>query len=300
MVTFEKTYERIHVALDRKCKGQDNVERLRFNDESISSPSCEPRSSLAILVVMVLSQLLQASMASLVDVTTNSRPWTDHYLSQIDDDLTDLIDLDLLKLQLKRQRKVLFTLTDSLVRAELSYESTVARADYERLADEHHRVERGYHRLKEEYQRLGHTCLSMMNRTHELIDERNEYYDDWQQNRTVLTPRPDWDKVANVIDGHMERWKFLATGKSSDQLVDVLLQEIIDGNQTTIDGYASLTENNSECFQTVTTDTSTLPFLRAPTAMQLVNRRLKRRTAGLLIKEIWYGAHMSELHRTLK
>ena len=241
---------------------------------------------------MVSSQLLQTSMASLVEVTTNSSPWTDQYLSQIDDDLTDLIDLDLLKLQLNRQRKALFTLTDSLVRAELSYQSTVARADHERLADEHQRVQRGYHRLKEEYQRLGHACLYIMNKTHELIDERNEYYDDWQQNRAVLTPRPDWDKVSNVIDGHMDRWKLLATGKSSDQLVDVLLQEIIDGNQTTIDEYPQLPANDQECFQPVVADASALPFLRAPKEMRLVNRRLRRRMAGLLIKEIWCGTHV--------
>ena len=41
--------------------------------------------------------------------------------------------------------------------------------------------------------------------------------------------RPNWDKCADFVAGGMDRWKELREGKTSDQLVDVLLNEIAGG-----------------------------------------------------------------------
>ena len=38
--------------------------------------------------------------------------------------------------------------------------------------------------------------------------------------------RPSWDKCADVISGGFMRWKELSEGKTSDQLMYVLLEEI--------------------------------------------------------------------------
>ena len=210
--------------------------------------------------------------------TTDTRV-TDHYLSQIDDDLTSVLDLDLLKFQLARQRKKLSSLMDSIMKTELSYEHVVPRTDYENLSREQAQLEKESDLLKEEYQHLSQACLYLINRTHSLSDERNQYYQDWQEHRSMLTPRPDWDKVSNVIDGGVERWKALSTGKSSDELVEIVIREIIDGNQISIheDGH----------FQGIGDDERVLTFLRTPKDTPIINRRVRRRMTGLLIKEIW-------------
>lgn len=45
----------------------------------------------------------------------------------------------------------------------------------------------------------------------------------------VIFSRPDWEKSADVISGGVVRWKELSDGKSSNDLVDVLLAEIQAG-----------------------------------------------------------------------
>ena len=38
--------------------------------------------------------------------------------------------------------------------------------------------------------------------------------------------RPDWGRCAEYIEGGADRWDGLAEGKSSDQMVDILLAQI--------------------------------------------------------------------------
>ncbi|CAF2252205.1 unnamed protein product, partial [Rotaria magnacalcarata] len=206
--------------------------------------------------------------------------FNDHYLSQIDDDLTTITDFDLLKLQLLRQRKKLFSFVELLIKTELSYENIVQRIDYENLFDKQNQLTREHNLLTNEYQHLGQTCLYLINKTHDLIDERNKYYNEWQRNKSLLTPRPDWDKVSNVIDGGKERWKILSYGKSSEQLVDALIQEIMHGNQ-------SESKNEIEYFDALGDDISILSFLRMPTSNRIFNRRMRQHMTEILIQEIW-------------
>jgi hypothetical protein len=213
---------------------------------------------------------------------TNNNPllFTDHYLSEINDDLTSIIDVNLLKFQLIRQRKKLFSAIELLLKTELSYENLILRIDYENLLNNQNQLNQEYNQLKDEYQHLGHACLYLINKTHDLIDERNKYYNEWQTNKSLLTPRPDWDKVSNVIDGGIERWKILSTGKSSEQLIDLLIREIINGNQI-----ESIEEK--DYFEANGDDLSVLAFLRMTKYTRMFNRRMRRRMTGILIKEIW-------------
>ncbi|CAF3758532.1 unnamed protein product, partial [Adineta steineri] len=136
---------------------------------------------------------------------------SDHYLSDIDDDLTTITDIDFLKFQLIRQRRKLFSIIELLIKTELSYENNLfLRIDYDKLLDNYNQLNQEYNQLKDKYQHLGHACLYLINKTQDLIDERNKYYNEWKINKSLLTPRPDWDKVSNVIDGGNKRWKILS------------------------------------------------------------------------------------------
>lgn len=42
----------------------------------------------------------------------------------------------------------------------------------------------------------------------------------------LLNSSPQWDRCAQYIDGGQDKWNELSNGKSSDQVVDVLLAEI--------------------------------------------------------------------------
>ena len=41
--------------------------------------------------------------------------------------------------------------------------------------------------------------------------------------------RPTWEKCADIVTGGAGRWQELSEGKTSEQLVDVLLTEIAGG-----------------------------------------------------------------------
>ena len=42
--------------------------------------------------------------------------------------------------------------------------------------------------------------------------------------------RPKWERCAPIVEGGVERWNELSCGKTSNELVDILLNEIIGGN----------------------------------------------------------------------
>lgn len=69
-----------------------------------------------------------------------------------------------------------------------------------------------------------------------------------------IDSRPEWDKCMDLIDN----WRNLARGKSSDELVEVVIHEILPNK----------TEEDHE------------PMLST-------HRQIRRRMTGLLIKEIW-------------
>ena len=93
--------------------------------------------------------------------------------------------------------------------------------------------------------------------------------------------RPDWDKCSPLIT----HWQNLSLGKTSEQLVDVVINEIVHGNTE---------ENNDEYFpMNITELTHKNTFfhqLSIDSSFEnklIKNRHMRRRITGLLIKEIW-------------
>ncbi|CAF1228433.1 unnamed protein product [Didymodactylos carnosus] len=204
----------------------------------------------------------------------------EHELDIIDE-IGDESDLNTLRRLLMNCRQELFKVIEQMIRNEISYENVVMKSDYDDLSLKHEEISREYDKLKIEFKDLGHSCLFLVQKTKDLVDERDKYYDDWEKNRSILTPRPDWDKCSNVLDGGMDRWKKISAGKTSDQLVEILISEIIDGNQTT---HETMKQNY---FDALGEEKQILPFLRSAKNKKIKNRHMRRRITGLLIKEIW-------------
>jgi len=198
----------------------------------------------------------------------------------INDDLTYINDIDLLKFHLKCQREQLTRKLNQFIQLDLAYKDFLNRHDYEQLKNQYDLLEQQTTHLRNEYQHLGHACLYLINKTHDLIEERNFYANQWKKHRVCLTPRPDWQKVENIIDGRRERWTSLATGRSSDELMNILIEEIPNGNERN-------STNEPECFSGLGDDSSVLPFLRTMKYTKIINRKMQRRITGILINEIW-------------
>ena len=73
-----------------------------------------------------------------------------------------------------------------------------------------------------------------------------------------LLPRPDWDKCADHVNGGMNRWKELTTGKTSNEMVEVLLSEMASGEIVDVggaeyfDGQVYTFRSSLNCLQYVT------------------------------------------------
>nr|KAG5696599.1 hypothetical protein BaRGS_034060 [Batillaria attramentaria] len=55
----------------------------------------------------------------------------------------------------------------------------------------------------------------------QVTHQRDQFYLELETLKRASTPRPDWEKCGEYIQGGMERWKELSEGKGSNELVDV-------------------------------------------------------------------------------
>ena len=89
--------------------------------------------------------------------------------------------------------------------------------------------------------------------------------------------RPEWEKCADVIQGGIVRWKEIAEGKTSHDLMEVLLGEISGGSTGDSGG--------AEYFDGQGTGETVPKYLQYDGKVR--NRRLGKRDTALLVKDIW-------------
>ncbi|CAF0773440.1 unnamed protein product [Adineta ricciae] len=175
------------------------------------------------------------------------------------------IDIITLRYTLFQCRKQLLVAIQSLFDTEFAYGKVQLREDFDKLKSQCDALKNDYDLLKADFDDLIDHCKILVRQTNEILAERNTYYSEWEYAKSLLTPRPDWDKCVPLVIN----WSKLSTGKTSDELVDVIINEITHGNT---DGY--LDKN----FQG--------------------RLNMRRRITGLLIKEIW--EHRFESKSNLK
>uniref|UniRef100_A0A8C8RF30 Translin associated factor X interacting protein 1 n=1 Tax=Pelusios castaneus TaxID=367368 RepID=A0A8C8RF30_9SAUR len=175
-------------------------------------------------------------------------------------------DLVKLTLALKIARQDLTKAQVELNTMKADYGDVVPRRDFESQ-------EKKYSDLLEKisFLRAYETLLE----THqEAVEERDRFYNELQQVQRSATPRPNWAKCAEVISGGAERWNCLEEGKTSDQLVDVLLEEIGTGLLKEKDTFPGLGKGDK------------VPvYLRYEG--QVKNKKLNKKEVVNILKEIW-------------
>ncbi|XP_073515496.1 translin-associated factor X-interacting protein 1 [Phyllobates terribilis] len=80
--------------------------------------------------------------------------------------------------------------------------------------------------LQKDLSQLQQEHKSLLEINQQVVQQRDSFcheVDDLQKRRT---PRPDWEKCVDIFPEVFQRWSVLSDGKSSDQLVDVLLTEL--------------------------------------------------------------------------
>ncbi|XP_049720010.1 translin-associated factor X-interacting protein 1 isoform X2 [Elephas maximus indicus] len=134
-----------------------------------------------------------------------------------------------LTLALKMTRQDLTRTQMELNTMKANFGDVVPRRDFEMQEKTNKDLQEQLDSLRADYEEVckEHEILLQLHMS--TLKERDQFYAELQEIQRTSTPRPDWTKCEDVVAGGPERWQMLAEGKNSDQLVDVLLEEIGEG-----------------------------------------------------------------------
>ncbi|XP_054435022.1 translin-associated factor X-interacting protein 1 [Pteronotus mesoamericanus] len=134
-----------------------------------------------------------------------------------------------LTLALKMTRQDLARTQMELNTMKANFGDVVPRRDFEMQEKTNKDLQEQLDSLRDDYEevRKEHEILLQLHMS--TVKERDQFYSELQEIQRTSTPRPNWTRCEGVVAGGPDRWHMLAQGKNSDQLVDVLLEEIGEG-----------------------------------------------------------------------
>ncbi|XP_004690275.1 PREDICTED: translin-associated factor X-interacting protein 1 [Condylura cristata] len=179
-----------------------------------------------------------------------------------------------LTLALKMTRQDLTRTQMELNTMKANFGDVVPRRDFEMQEKTNKDLQEQLDSLRADYEEVckEHEILLQLHMS--TLKERDQFYAELQEIQRTSTPRPDWTKCEGVVSGGPERWLMLAEGKNSDELVDVLLEEIGEGLLREKDFFSGLGYEES-----------TPPFLRFEGSVP--NMKPTKKAVVDLIKEFW-------------
>ncbi|KAM6250790.1 translin-associated factor X-interacting protein 1 [Spheniscus humboldti] len=138
-------------------------------------------------------------------------------------------DVVKLTLALKIARQDLTKAQVKLNTTIADYGDVVPRRDFESLEKKYSDLLQEMKTLQKDFDQLHKEYETLLEIHRETAEERDNFCAELQRVQHNCTPRPNWAKCSEVIPGGADRWGRLAEGKTSDQLVGVLLEEIGTG-----------------------------------------------------------------------
>ncbi|NXW19312.1 TXIP1 protein, partial [Circaetus pectoralis] len=169
-------------------------------------------------------------LAKLNDMHNEQLNMTHHQVQDIKGE-----DVVKLTLALKVARQDLTKAQVKLNTMIADYEDVVPRRDFESLEKKYSDLLQEMKTLQKDFDQLHKEYETLLEIHRETAEERDNFCTELQRVQRNYTPRPNWPECSEVIPGGADRWGCLAEGKSSSQLVDVLLEEIGTGALKEID-----------------------------------------------------------------
>ncbi|XP_053126569.1 translin-associated factor X-interacting protein 1 isoform X2 [Hemicordylus capensis] len=177
-------------------------------------------------------------------------------------------------LALKMARQDLTKAQVELNTLKANYGDVVPRRDFETQEQKNHELSEKMQILQKDFEELQEEYDTMLEIHKQVSEERDQFYNDFLDVQRSSTPRPYWGKCAEVIPGGVERWQTLSKGKTSDQLVDVLLEDL---------GAALLREKDT--FVALGRSEKVPVFLRCDGMVR--NKKLTKKEVVAILREIW-------------
>ncbi|KFR09930.1 Translin-associated factor X-interacting protein 1, partial [Opisthocomus hoazin] len=154
------------------------------------------------------------------------------------------------------------------------YGDVVPRRDFESLEKKYSELLQEMQTLRKDFHQLRKEYETLLEIHRETAEERDNVCAELQRVQHNCTPQTDWAKCSEVVPGGAERWGRLAEGKTSDQLVDVLLEEIGTGALKEIDVFPGRGKGEE------------VPvYLRHDGEVR--NKKLTKKDAVNILKDVW-------------
>ncbi|PAA91648.1 hypothetical protein BOX15_Mlig004790g2 [Macrostomum lignano] len=179
-----------------------------------------------------------------------------------------------LRIGLNQAKKSQADLIDRITRMEADYSDVVPRRQFETVSAQFASMEEEYGNYKRDTDKLIDEHRALQDLYEQVLKQRDQYYTEAEQLKGTATPRPEWERCGEYISGGADRWKELSQGKRSDELVDIILQEM-----------SGLTTGEAQMLEGLGYDEKVPKFLQHGTPVN--NRRMTKRDARIHIREIW-------------
>nr|XP_018668511.1 translin-associated factor X-interacting protein 1 [Ciona intestinalis] len=178
-----------------------------------------------------------------------------------------------LKLSLKVAREDLSRQADELTRMQADYGDVVPRRNFEMLEAKFAELNEKYTTLTDDFQQLKDEHETILDVHKQVLDQRDQFYTEAETLRRSATPRPQWKKCGEIVPGGPEYWRDVSSGKSSEEILQVLIGEFKTGSQgpDLLDG-----KGTSEDIP---------KYLRFEGTVR--NRKLSKAELSAVLKEIW-------------
>ncbi|KAJ6666003.1 hypothetical protein lerEdw1_000907 [Lerista edwardsae] len=196
---------------------------------------------------------------------------TAHFSSQEEGKGEDAVKL---KLALKMARKDLTKAQVELNTMKANYGDVVPRREFELQEQKYQDLSEKMTTLQKNFDELMEEHDTMLEIHKQVSEERDQYYNDFLNVQRSSTPRPDWSKCAELFPGGATRWNALAEGKTSDQLVDVLLEDLGASLLREKDTFVALGRNEKVPI-----------YLRCDGLVR--NKKLTKKEVVAILREIW-------------
>ena len=96
----------------------------------------------------------------------------------------------------------------------------------QQLNDEKMELENRKNVLEVENKKLVNSITALDKKIEEYEERVDELEQELEELRDGGTPRPDWQRCGNIVEGGSDRWRKVLKGKTSDQLMGLLLDDI--------------------------------------------------------------------------
>jgi hypothetical protein len=147
--------------------------------------------------------------------------------------LTDKNEILLAKLAIKQTKKDLKGIIKKINTIETSNEHLVPKRYYDLLAQRFDELAVDLIHLKKDFVDLHSRFIKLNNEQADLITSRDRLCVETERLKSKLTPRPTWSKCSNYFSCGPKIWQSYMNSCSSNELVDILLNEFIGGNDGT-------------------------------------------------------------------